>query len=59
LTTVWIPQVVNAPVVNATNTMCILAVVSAVFGLIAVGFTVWTSEKKGRTQIQIQVEAAG
>ncbi|KAK4560577.1 hypothetical protein LTR86_005774 [Recurvomyces mirabilis] len=52
LATVWIPQVVNAPVVDATNNLRVPAIVSAVFGLIAMGLAVWTNEEAGMKQVK-------
>ena len=58
LATVWIPQVVNAPIVNATNNIRLPAIVSAVFALMAVGLTLWTNEEKGRRQTHAHGEAS-
>ncbi|KAK3672241.1 hypothetical protein LTR78_007781 [Recurvomyces mirabilis] len=58
LATVWIPQVVNAPVVDATNNLRVPAIVSAVFGLIAVGLAVWTDEEAGMKQVKANGQAS-
>lgn len=47
LGTVWIPQIVNGPIVDATNNLRLPAAISTVFLLFCVVLALWVDEKKG------------
>ncbi|KAK0536740.1 hypothetical protein OC835_001931 [Tilletia horrida] len=59
--TVWIPQIVNGPIVDATNNLRLPAIVSVATFLIAIVLVAFTNDTKGVQQIineRTQVEAA-
>ncbi|WWC89516.1 uncharacterized protein L201_004440 [Kwoniella dendrophila CBS 6074] len=47
LGTVWIPQVVDGPIVDKTNNQRLPSIVAFIFFLVAVFLTWWTDDKKG------------
>ncbi|WVW78068.1 hypothetical protein I302_100019 [Kwoniella bestiolae CBS 10118] len=47
LGTVWIPQVVDGPIVDKTNNQRLPAIVAFVFFLSAIGLAWWTDDRKG------------
>ncbi|KAI1164071.1 hypothetical protein F5B18DRAFT_616798 [Nemania serpens] len=47
LGTVWIPQIVNGPIVDATNNLRLPAAISTVFLLFCMLLTMWVDENKG------------
>ncbi|PWN52268.1 hypothetical protein IE53DRAFT_378283 [Violaceomyces palustris] len=50
--TVWIPQVVDGPIVDATNNIRLPAIISFVFFLISTGLAWWTDEVKGIERVR-------
>ncbi|GAA6016964.1 hypothetical protein JCM10207_007863 [Rhodosporidiobolus poonsookiae] len=61
--TVWIPQVVDSAIVDATNMVRFPAIISLVTILIAIGFAWWTDDLKGALAAQrasgLEPEIAG
>ncbi|KAK0545662.1 hypothetical protein OC845_005011 [Tilletia horrida] len=56
--TVWIPQIVNGPIVDATNNLRLPAIVSVATFVISVVLVLFTDENKGIRQIVEEKKAA-
>lgn len=52
LATAWIPQVVSAPIVNATNEIRLPVTICAGILVIAIVLVLWTDEERGRDKVR-------